>query len=149
MNADEKVIEIFYADDQMYDRMLFEITLKELEAPAHLTTANDGQEAMKILNEDGDYLPDMIFLDLKMPYKDGLECLEEIRKNEKFKSTPVIIFSSSDEEKDVQKAYQDNANLYVQKPLDMNREIELFKELFSFNWKEYFPRPSITKFVIK
>ena len=149
MNAEGKAIEIFYVDDQKIDRVLFEITLAEIGTPSILKMAKDGQEAMQVLNEEEDYMPDLIILDLKMPFKNGNECLEEIRKIEKFKLTPVILFSNSTEEKDINQAYENNANLYVQKPFNVDHQVALMKKLFSLNWNEYFPHPAPEKFVLK
>lgn len=148
MNTNKKEIKIFYAEDLDSDRILFNIAPLEARLSFNLTTANDGQEAMVMLNKSTDYRPDIIFLDLKMPFKDGHECLQEIRFNEKFARIPVIIFSASFHNSDVTRAWQNHANLFVQKPMDINEQIQIMKKLFAIDWKDYFPHPSLDKFVL-
>jgi CheY-like chemotaxis protein len=147
MITNEKVMEIFYAEDQRAERMLFELAIEEIPLPTHLTTAVNGEDAMTFLKEQNDYNPDIIFLDLNMPLKDGHECLKEIRGIEKFKSTPIVILSSSLAEADVAKAYEDNASLFVQKPFDISHQTDVLKNIFSLDWKKFFPHPSLENFV--
>src|SRR5437016_4874006 len=121
MATPNKPIEIFYAEDDKGDRLLFEISLNETGLPYRLTIAEDGLKAMKIL-ESKEYTPDIIFLDLKMPLKDGYECLQEIRKNETFKDIPVVIYTTSLLEKDIKATYNNKANLYIEKCFDTDSQ---------------------------
>ena len=149
MERNTQILEIFYAEDQPADRILFKMALEELRIPSHLTMVSNGEEAMQILSEDNGYLPDIILLDLKMPYKNGYECLDEIRKNKKFENTPVVIFSNSSEESDILKTYSNKANLYIQKPFNIEKQIKLMQRLFALDRKEYFPQPGMDKYVFK
>ena len=88
-------INILLADDDSDDRSFFDQALKGLSISSHLTTFNDGEQLMKYLSENLEQLPDVLFLDLNMPRKNGFECLEEIKFDKKLKQIPIIIFSTS------------------------------------------------------
>ena len=94
MNKDQtKLNHIFLAEDDADDRMLFEDALKELSIPTQLTLANDNLELMSKLEILTTHPPpQVIFLDLNMPRKNGFECLTEIRQTSKLKDIPVVIF---------------------------------------------------------
>src|SRR4051812_18194954 len=100
-----KPVEIFYADDDMIDRMIFQLVLREVSTPIHLKMAKDGEQTIEMLTNSDGYEPDIIFLDVRMPHKDGIECLREIRMQEKYKLTPVVMFSGSSRDASVKKAY--------------------------------------------
>lgn len=78
--------------------------------------ADDGVELMNVLDESVPPPPDVIFLDLNMPRKNGFECLKEIRQTAKLREIPVIIFSTSDNAQAIDKTYSLGANFYMQKP---------------------------------
>lgn len=108
---------IFLAEDDADDRMFFEDALKEVAMPTQLTLSNNGVELMNNL----DILtvhppPDVIFLDLNMPLKNGFDCLKEIRETPKLKQIPVVIFSTTKNEDAVEKTYRQGANYYICKP---------------------------------
>jgi CheY-like chemotaxis protein len=104
---------IYLADDDADDRMFFEDALKQLPIPAQLTLSNDGLELMCNLET---VIPDVIFLDLNMPRKNGFQCLEEIRSTPNLKDIPIVIFSTTANEDAVNKTYQLGANYYICKP---------------------------------
>lgn len=107
---------ILLADDDKDDSMLFQDILDELPLSTHLTTVFDGEQLMQLLNKTKDYLPDILFLDLNMPRKNGFECLSEIRNNEKLKQLSVIIFSTSCQLEIVNLLYKNGAQFYIRKP---------------------------------
>jgi CheY-like chemotaxis protein len=104
---------IYLADDDADDRMFFEDALKQLPIPTQLTLSNDGLELMCNLET---VIPDVIFLDLNMPRKNGFQCLEEIRSTPNLKDIPIVIFSTTANEDAVNKTYQLGANYYICKP---------------------------------
>jgi CheY-like chemotaxis protein len=106
---------ILLADDDEDDRLLFEDALTQVSEEIALQTAEDGKRLLKLLNEENT-LPDVIFLDLNMPGKNGFECLREIRQQDKLKYIPVIIFSTGMQQEAVDKVYQLGANYYICKP---------------------------------
>ena len=117
-------IRIFLAEDDEDDREFFEDALKHLNIETELTISRDGQELMSSLDDKVPPVPYAIFLDLNMPRKNGFECLEEIKQNDKLKEIPIIIFSTSDDEGAIHKTYTLGANFYIRKP----RSFELLKK---------------------
>jgi CheY-like chemotaxis protein len=112
---------ILLADDDKDDRLLFSIALEELSVPSKLATFEDGEKLMNYLFENNDQLPDVIFLDLNMPRKGGLECLSEIKQTKKLKDLPLIIFSTSNSRDMIDKAFRNGADVYIQKPSDFSQ----------------------------
>ena len=85
-------LNILLADDDKNDCIFFDTALKELLIPTHLSTVHDGEQLMSYLSENSHKLPDVIFLDLCMPRKNGFECLKEIKENKKLKDLFVVMF---------------------------------------------------------
>ena len=100
--------------------------------------ARDGQQALDYLRCQGEYStrtnenPAVLLLDLKLPKVDGLEVLKEIRANERLKLIPVVVLTSSQEEKDMIRSYTLGVNAYVVKPVDFHEFINAVKELGVF-----------------
>jgi CheY-like chemotaxis protein len=115
------VLKIFLADDDKDDRMLFGLALEELDIPTKLATFVDGEKLMDYLFENDNLLPDVIFLDINMPRKSGLECLSEIKQNIKLKDLPVVIFSTSNSRDMIDKVFRNGADVYIQKPCDFSQ----------------------------
>jgi len=93
MNSQQ--LNILLAEDDQDDRDFFYNALKEIPIPTYLTTVNDGDQLMNYLYKNSEQLPDVLFLDLNMPRKNGFECLVEIKENEMLKDIPVVMFSTS------------------------------------------------------
>jgi CheY-like chemotaxis protein len=109
-------LKILLADDDEDDRLLFTDALKELKIKTIVHTVNDGIELMEYLAENENNLPQLLFLDLNMPRKDGFECLKEIRSNRKFAEVAIAIYSTSLAEKDIEETFLTGANVYINKP---------------------------------
>jgi CheY-like chemotaxis protein len=105
---------ILLADDDADDRELFEEALSDIHPNAILTTAQDGEELMFILKNY--HKPDLLFLDLNMPRKNGKECLHEIVKHPELKKIPIIIYSTSVNPTDIEETYRLGALLFFRKP---------------------------------
>ncbi|TLU98784.1 response regulator [Dyadobacter luticola] len=125
-----KPFRILLADDDDDDTFLFQEALQQLPSPMELLIADNGMELMNIL-EDGDVKPDVIFLDMNMPVKNGLECLTEIRSTPGFEETPIIILSTSIAQYLWESAYKGGANLYIQKPTSFDGLVEILKKCLS------------------
>ena len=111
-------LHILLADDDEGDRLLFTVAFSELEIKTVVSTVNNGIQLMERLNMKNIRLPHLLFLDLNMPLKNGLECLKEIRGNEKLKDISIAIYSTSDNEKDMEETFHNGANIYITKPND-------------------------------
>ena len=127
---------IFLADDDLDDCLLFEDALKEVNASVKLTTANDGVELLDMLQTEVPPVPDIIFLDLNMPRKNGLECLEQIRREDAYKDIPVVIFSTSAQPETVAKVYEQGADFYIRKPGSFFKLKQAIIQMLAVNWNE-------------
>lgn len=138
---------VFITDDDEDDRLLFQEVVKELPYLVHLSMARDGEEAITMLNQLQE-LPDLLFLDLNMPIKNGLDCLQEIKQSKKLKTLPVIIFSTSSYPRTINQTYDAGAHLYIRKPNDFLSFKRAIQYVLSVNWKEKFSPPPREEFVL-
>ncbi len=113
-----KKLKILLADDDTDDCMFFKQALDGLSPSTELTTVRDGDELMKYLAANCDQLPHVLFLDINMPRKDGMECLNEIKKDNKLKELPVVMFSTSNSWSTINKLFSCGAHVYIRKPSD-------------------------------
>ena len=127
---------ILLVEDNPDDEALTLRAFKKNNILNEIVVARDGAEALEYLFCTGKYLnrncdcdPELILLDLKLPKVDGLEVLKEIRTNPATKLIPVIILTSSKEEKDIMKSYELFANSYIRKPVDFIQFSEAVKQL--------------------
>lgn len=129
MKIQGRVIEILSVEDNPGDAALLKQVLKKAGFPNHLSTVPDGEQALDFLKRRKTYsqvpTPDVILLDLKLPKKDGLSVLNEIRQDPEHQHVPVIVLTGSDSELNVDWAKRLQANHYLVKPYDL----EGFKEL--------------------
>ena len=105
----------FLIDDDIDDQEIFTLVLKSVNPSITCITANDGIEAVSKLTSEETFNPDYIFLDLNMPRMDGKECLREIKKIDRLKSTPVIIYSTSSAQHDISDTRALGASGYLEK----------------------------------
>ena len=141
-----KPVNLVLADDDEDDRdMLIEV-LNEIAPHVRVTVARNGQQLMTFLNQSAT-APDIIFLDLNMPLKNGQECLTEIRANKKFKPVPVVIYSTSCSSQHIDDTFLNGANFYFTKPGSYKDLKVIIARIFSLDWKQ-FMQPQKDKFVI-
>ena len=114
MNTDQ--LYILLADDDEDDRFFFQEALNELSIGTRLTAVHDGEQLMKLLTETASALPDVLFLDLNMPRKNGYECLREIKSSEQLKPLPVVILSTLFDRDIADRLYRDGASFCMRKP---------------------------------
>ncbi len=111
-----------------------------------IQVAQDGEEALEYLKKEKDFCyattPDLVLLDLNLPKKNGIEVLQEIKEDENLKKIPVIVLSTSNNQDDINKAYQNHANCYLSKPLDFNEFQDLIKVVQDF-WLLKVQKPQI------
>ena len=128
-------LKILIADDDETDRLLFLDALKDLKSKTIVHTVNDGIELMDYLAKKSNVLPQLLFLDLNMPRKNGFECLKEIRGNDKLNDIAIAIFSTSLSEKDIEETFVKGANIYIKKPSDFNTLKKILSEVITTNWQ--------------
>jgi len=112
-------LNFFIIDDDDDDRELFKIAVDDTASGSTCTSAINGMEALKVLNSDAPN-PDYIFLDLNMPKMSGKECLAELKKNEKTRQIPVIMFSTASEPADVEETRKLGALDFFCKPAQIS-----------------------------
>lgn len=116
-----KVFNLLLADDDEDDRIFFQEALAEIPFSTTLRHVSDGEALMHLINKPETDLPDVLFLDLNMPRKNGLECLRELKVNEKVKHVPVVVISTSFDEKVVANLLEMGARHYIRKPAEFPR----------------------------
>ena len=127
---------ILLAEDDPKDAQLTTRALSEAQTPGEIVIARDGAEALEHLrnSERGhlDHRPCVVLLDLKMPKLDGLEVLRQIKNDPQLRTIPVVMLTSSRQDKDVAESYQLGANAYVVKPVSFDEFRRAMKEVGSF-----------------
>ena len=124
-------VTILLVEDNPDDATLTERALRG-GVPAKLEIARDGEEALDYLLDDGNDLPRLVLLDLRLPNTDGLEVLRRIREHERTCLTPVVILTSSSSPNDVAAGYRYGANSYVRKPVDFDEFAGLIRQIGSY-----------------
>ncbi len=132
---DKEYIHIILADDDEDDRLFFTDAFEELKINTKVNTFNDGVELMDYLNHPESILPNVLFLDLNMPKKNGLECLGEIKRDAKFNDIAIAIFSTSSSEEHIEETFVQGANIYIKKPSDFNTLKKVLSDVVTINWQ--------------
>ncbi|WP_149276231.1 response regulator [Pareuzebyella sediminis] len=130
-----KLLNIALADDDEDDRFLFSEAIDEIDIRTKLSLFNHGQELMDYLNLPKVVLPNLIFLDLNMPIKNGMQCLTEIRKNPTLRDIAIAIYSTSSSEKDIEETFLNGANIYINKPNNFTKLQEVIEKVLQLNWQ--------------
>lgn len=125
-----KKISVILTDDDKEEHHLFKDALSELPHPIEFQSFHNGNDLLLHLENCQDAKPDFLFLDLNMPLITGLQCLEKIRQNTTFDSLPVIIYSTSNREKDIEDTFALGADLYVSKPTNYSEMQQIFDVVF-------------------
>lgn len=144
MNDDE--LRILHVDDDEDDRNFLAEALQKLNLSHTLTGAPGCMELFNLLEEGNAY--DIIILDVNMPLMDGKQCLQKIKAHEKYRDIPVIIFSVSSSQRDIDEVYQSGAHYHVVKPYSSINYSLALKKVFDMDWKSKPPVPSKENFVI-
>ncbi|MEJ7644169.1 MAG: response regulator [Chryseolinea sp.] len=139
---------IFLADDDEDDCVLFQSALREVGNGIELIISYDGKELMETLDKRVPPPPHVIFLDLNMPRKNGMECLQEIRQTAKFKDIPVIIFSTSSQENSIYEAYANGASHYITKPGTFTLLKKIIQKVLAIDWSKT-PKIPFEKFLLQ
>ena len=138
-------LNVLLVDDDSEESYLFNEALEHAHLNIKLSRANDGNDLMSYLLREAP--PDLVFMDINMPYKDGLEALTEIRSIQKFKSLPLIIYSTTKNEDSINACYEKGADMFVIKPDDFDELVDVVKKVCRYDWKNYM-RPVRDSFVI-
>lgn len=131
----KEYITIFLADDDADDQLFFKDAFDDLKINTKVSTFNDGVDLMNHLNDPSSILPNILFLDLNMPKKNGFECLLEIKKNKKFNDIAIAIYSTSSTEEHIEETFINGANIYIKKPNDFDALKKILAEVVTLNWQ--------------
>lgn len=138
-------IEILLVEDNPGDIRLTQEVLKEGLIRNHLSVVDDGEKAIAFLNRIAPYLhapnPNLVLLDLNLPRRSGLDVLKMIKTSAALRHIPVIIFTSSQAEDDINRAYDLHANCYITKPLDLEQFSRSIRSIEDF-WLSAVELPS-------
>ncbi len=150
-----KQLSILLADDDKDDRFFFSMALESLTVPTQLAIVMDGEKLMVYLDENSHQLPDVLFLDLNMPRKNGFECLNEIKLNNNLNKLPVIIYSTSFEQDVVNQLYKNGAHYFIRKPAEFSQLKKLIQQTITLLMRdlsnentEIIQQPSLENFVL-
>ncbi len=131
-----KSVEILMAEDSPSDAELAKEALKNGMLDVCMNIVTDGEEAINYLFRKGQYKnatrPDLILLDINMPKKSGLEVLAEIKKDEDLKRIPVVMLTTSEDERDIAQSYEQYASCFITKPVNFQSFQEIVRQLKSF-----------------
>ena len=132
---EEEYTYVVLAEDDEDDRLFFTAAFEELKIKTKVVTYEDGVALMEGLTDPDAVKPNILFLDLNMPKKSGLECLKEIKKCEKFKDLAIAIYSTSASEEDIENTFVNGANIYIKKPSTFNELKKILCNVVTINWQ--------------
>jgi CheY-like chemotaxis protein len=146
----ETVKNIIIADDDEDDQSMLREIISDYSSLINTISLPDGKRLMEYLSSQ--QLPDLLLLDLNMPYKTGIQCLAEMRSDKKLKSTPVVILTTSKNKSDMDLCFALGAQLFYSKPCDIDSFRDLIHSVLDIDWslferpadKEKFARVAIT-----
>lgn len=130
-----KPLSILLAEDDEDDRFFFKEAIDQVKIKTELTMVTDGVELMEYLANPENPRPHVVFLDLNMPRKGGIECLEEIRANKVYNDLTIAIYSTSASDNDIEETFVKGANVYIRKPSDFKVLQKVISEVLSINWQ--------------
>ena len=145
---ESEFIKILLADDDQDDCSFFKEALEELPISTKLATVHDGEQLMLYLTQTTSDLPDVLFLDLNMPRKNGFECLAQIKRNKTLAQLPVIIFSTTDDQQTIKLLYYNGAQFYIHKPSSFSALKRIIQRALMRVGKKNFLPAAIENFVI-
>ena len=129
-----KEIQILLVEDNEGDILLTMEAFKEMKVKNTVAVVKDGVEAIEFLKKrsQSNDLPDLILLDINMPKLNGIEVLDFIKKDEKFRRIPVVMLTTSSSQADILACYDKLANCYITKPLDFGKFMDVVEAIESF-----------------
>jgi CheY-like chemotaxis protein len=139
-------IHTLLVEDNEGDILLTKEAFEDAKLLTRLSVVRDGKEAVDFLNKHGAFkeveTPDLLLLDVNLPKKNGHEVLKFIKEDENLKHIPVIMFTTSSSEKDINLSYQNHANCYITKPVDVNDFLSVITKVENF-WISVVNLPTI------
>ena len=130
-------VEVLLVEDNEDDLVIIQEVFADMKLGSIVNTVRDGEEALAYLQRKGKYkvarMPDIVLLDINMPKKNGFEVLDEIKKDSRLLSLPVIMLTTSHREEDIVRSYSKGACSYIHKLVDLDQFKQLIKQ-FEHYW---------------
>lgn len=123
--------DIFLADDNKEDCLSFEKAIVDIDVHIKLTTVMNGEALLQLLSH---YIPQLLFLDLEMPCRNGIQCIQSIRSSKAYDLLPIVVFSKTSRLNNIQVAYGFGANLFFTKPSNYEELYLSLKSILHMNW---------------
>jgi CheY-like chemotaxis protein len=128
-------LHVLFVDDDSDESYLFNEALEHAKLNIRLSRASNGNDLLSFLHSQP--APDLVIMDINMPYKDGVEALTEIRKEPRFNNIPLIIYSTSNNKDRINSCFEKGADLFVIKPEDFDELVQMVKKVCTIDWKNY------------
>ncbi|GAA4232595.1 response regulator [Postechiella marina] len=129
------MLKIILTDDDEDDRLFFKEAIDDISVETELKLFNHGQDLITYLTTPNVALPDLLFLDLNMPIKNGMECLKEIKANKDLQHIIIAIYSTSSSEQDIEDTFVNGANIYIKKPSSFKALKKAVEKVLKVNWQ--------------
>jgi two-component system response regulator len=125
--------QVLLVEDNADDEQFATRALRQCEIPLVIKVARDGEQAIEFLHGDPNLeLPDLVLLDLKLPKINGIEVLARIRAHDRTRNLPVVVVTSSDEDRDIYDCYGLGVNSYIRKPVDYSAFLDAMRQLGTY-----------------
>ena len=147
--ANTQIMQVLLADDDKDDCDDFIEAFESLKIKALVQTVQDGEALMKYLNNPSNTLPHILFLDINMPKKSGLQCLIEIKKIERLTNLTIVIYSTSSSEEDIEATFLNGANIYLKKPTNLAGLKKTLSHILTLNWQYHTSGLNRSNFLLK
>ena len=131
----QDLLHIILTDDDQDDRDFFSDAFEELKIKTKVSLFNDGQQLMNFLLKPDSFLPHILFLDLNMPFKSGIDCLHEIKTIDRLKDIAIAIYSTSASDEDIEETFINGANIYIKKPNEFETLKKILSNVVTTNWQ--------------
>jgi CheY-like chemotaxis protein len=140
-----KPVKILLAEDDRDDVEIFKLALEDLRQPFELIQAKNGRRLLELLPETA---PDVIFLDIRMPYENGFGCVKEIRKNRAYNHIPIIVITSLKNQENIGFMFANKVSFYIVKSYSITELAGKLKYIFTANWNQLSLNVLETAFVL-
>ncbi|MDB5258049.1 MAG: response regulator [Chitinophagaceae bacterium] len=147
--ASPQFLPVLLADDDIDDRMLFSDAISDLKLPVDLQLVKDGAELMDYLLTSAIIMPEILFLDLNMPRKNGFECLDEIKNHPSLKDIFIIIYSTTESQKEIDDVFEQQANLFIKKPNSFTELKRILSHVLTTDLKKEFSNQTKEQFIFQ
>jgi len=143
--TETKSTNVLIAEDDDDDFFIFSVAISEISFAVILRRAEDGEILMKMLQEQ---IPDILFLDMLMPCREGKQCLLDIRSDRRYDSLPIIVYTSLEDLDTIEYCYRQGSNLFTVKPNSIEDLKEALHRILSIDWKKTMYFPPKSEFII-